>query len=488
MIVGAGPAGSSAAAFLARSGIRVLLLDKATFPREKVCGDGLTPKALYWLDVLGCVDEVLDASRSFFTQGDIFIGGERVLTAAFPKNTPYPEFSILLERKKLDHILVRHAVACGAAFRPGCNVKGIRLETGGVAVEADCDGTRVLFRSKIVVAADGANSILSRAIGNRVLDGTTAASMRGYYEGVRVEGSKLQIHFDEDCFPGYGWLFVDDDGKANAGLGYVFDRNFPVRISLRKAFQRFLDTRLEKPLRKAKPLGKPRGGLACYYMAARKTADRVLLIGDAANAGDPINGGGIHCAIESAHLAAEAIRQAVEAGDCSAQSLGSYERQWNERNGMDWRTGELLLSVAKNPYLSRLNLYLLKTISAVARDDARFQEFCGGVFSGATPARETLCPKRLFEVTPFAPGLWLSALLQAEKPGIKDLAGQTLTLARAGLRMAEGAAAEPVSNAAWLAEILSKMAGLAGCYARRELAQLSREVPWPADARAGWEA
>ena len=109
--MGAGPGGSSAAALLSRNGVSTLLLDKAYFHRDKVCGDGLTPRALHWLDVLGCLDEVVGASRSCITQADLFINGEYALTGGFPASGPYPGFCIILQRKVLDHILVRHAVA-----------------------------------------------------------------------------------------------------------------------------------------------------------------------------------------------------------------------------------------------------------------------------------------------------------------------------------------------------------------------------------------
>lgn len=470
IIVGAGPAGSSAATFLSRLGISTLLIDKAQFPRDKVCGDGLTPKALAWLDVLGCADEVLDHNRSFLTAGDIVIGGDHVLTGAFPQHSEYPGFSILLERKVLDHILLRNAVASGAAFRPGCTVRSVRLSGDGVVVEASSNGARLQVKGRVVIGADGANSVVSRAIGNRPREGTTAVSVRGYFDRVRVRGSGIQLYFDEEFFPGYGWLFVDAEGKANVGVGYAIDGNFQLRSRLKQTYQRFVDIRLRDQLEGARPLGRPKGGWACYYRPRRTVADRVLLVGDAANRGDPINGGGIHAAMESAHLAAQVVADALRSDDLSAESLARYEQLWSQHNEMDWRTGDLLLSIAKNPHLRDIHLSLIRATAALARSSPRFLEFCGGVFNGVTPARKTICPFTLADVVPLDPAAWMKAILETSEPGLRDLVSTVLGAIRGGVRTTGRVVTSPMENMVWGVEIFTKMAGLLTCYSQREMA------------------
>jgi geranylgeranyl reductase family protein len=470
IIVGAGPGGSSAATFLARRGISTLVLDKAHFPRDKVCGDGLTPKALYWLDVLGCVDEVLDHNRSFLTEGDIVVNGEHVLTGAFPQDSPYPGFSILLERRTLDHILLRNAVANGAAFRPGCTVRAIHRSDDGVVVEASSNGSRLRFEGRVLIGADGANSVVSRAIGNRPREGTTAVSLRGYYDRVRVKGSGIQLYFDDEFFPGYGWLFADEDGKANVGIGYAVDGNFALRSKLKDVYRRFVELRLGDQLEGATPLGRPKGGWAAYYRPRHTTADRVLLVGDAANRGDPVNGGGIHMAMESAHYASRVVADALARDDCSAAALAEYELLWNRHNEMDWRTGDLLLSIAKNPHLREVHLSLIRTIATLARSSPRFLEFCGGVFNGVTPTRKTICPFTLMEVVPLDPEAWLKAVITTAEPGAGDVVSQAIGALRTGLRTTGRVVTNPVANLAWGAEIATKLVGLLACYTQREMA------------------
>ena len=116
IVVGAGPGGSSAANFLARQGISTLLLDTSAFPRDKVCGDGLTPEAVYWLNRLECADAVLAQTNGCIKSADIIINNEHVLTGGFPDGTIYPDFAILLDRRRFDNIILESAIAEGARF------------------------------------------------------------------------------------------------------------------------------------------------------------------------------------------------------------------------------------------------------------------------------------------------------------------------------------------------------------------------------------
>ncbi|PXF58387.1 MAG: hypothetical protein C4B58_06680 [Deltaproteobacteria bacterium] len=469
IIVGAGPGGSSMAAFLSRSGVSTLLLDKACFPRDKVCGDGLTPKAIYWLDFLGCVNEVLNQSNSYCTQGDIFVNGEHVLTGKFPQNTSYPGFSVFLERRKLDHILVRNAISSGALFRPGSRVKKLQWAHNGILVEVESDNTHVCYKGKLVIGADGANSIVSRAIGNKILNGTTAVSVRGYYKGVDVDRSQIQLYFNERFFPGYGWVFVDNDGKANIGIGYAFDKNFPVKKKLRKVFHDFVSRDLKKILKHAEAIGIPKAGWTSFYKPRSMVASRVMLIGDAANLADPVNGGGIHSAIESAHLAAQVAMQAIAFGDFSSGFLCRYESLWNERTEMDWRTGELLLSIAKNPNLREVYISLIKAVAKMIKENPRFEQFLGGIFSGVMPARKCICPFSLLDVTPLDPRIWLSALVSSPNPKPLALLEQAVSAMQNTLKTTVRIVSNPMVNLYWGLEILSKTLGLVGCYANHEM-------------------
>lgn len=461
IVVGAGPGGSSLAALLGRAGASTLVLDKDHFPRDKVCGDGLTPRALYWLDVLGCLDEVIDAAPSCITEADLFMDGEHVLTGTYPSVGAYPGFSIVIPRKILDHIMLRHSVRCGALFHPGCTVRGMRWEDDGVVVEGVSDRAPVSFKARVVVGADGANSMVSRMLGNRIHEGLTAISMRGYYQGVHVKGAKIQVYFAEPYFPGYGWLFADENGLANVGVGLTVDSDFPARTNLRRVYDNFVQGDIQDALAGGQPSGKPRGGWTSFFLPKKQVADRALLIGDAANLGDPIRSDGMHMAMDSAHLAAPAILEALRKNDFSAASLGRYQTEWNQRNEVDWRIGELVLTAAKNSELRDLLLSGLKLVAGMARKDTRFEQFIGGIFSGANQARSLLSPAAWLGTAAGNPGALLSTLFNGDS-GAATVAGHAVASARRVI-------AAPLPSIGWGLEVLAKTVGLAESYTRNEL-------------------
>ena len=475
VVIGAGPGGSSAANFLARVGIKTLLLDKAEFPRDKVCGDGLTPQAIYWLDRLGCAEEVLATTKACLRECDLYIDCRRVLTGGFPDGTAYPDFAILLDRRRFDHILLQQAMRQGAHFEPHTVVRDIAIEADGVRVLAEQDRKPVEHRARIAIGADGVTSATSRAIGNVLKEGVLAVSLRAYYRGVRRNGAQIKVYFGRDYFPGYGWLFVDDEGFANVGLGYAFDRSFPLAASLGESFRRFLARELAEELGGAERCGAVSGGSAAFYRPRRIVADRVMLVGDAANQADPLNGGGIHKAMESAWFAAEAAKAALAKGDFSARSLALYETLWNDHVDLDWQTAELFLSIAKNPNLREFCLFLLGQIGGLTMADRRFQDFCSGVFSGVIAQNLCLSPRALYDAFPKDPATWL-AYLRSEG----GLALGPLRLVRGTIRSLVNAGAgmgrDPLTNVDWGLDVAKKLLQLV----ERQFTEPPR--PWPVPA------
>jgi len=485
IVVGAGPGGSTAANLLARRGISTLLLDKSDFPRDKVCGDGLTPQAIYWLERLGCVDDVLAETNACIKDCDLHINGRHLLTAGFPDDTIYPAFAVLLDRRRFDNILLRNAIAKGASFEPGTTVRGIKAGEDCMHVQAVRDGKTVEHRARIVIGADGVSSVVSRAIGNSLKSGATAVSLRAYYRDVDCPGAQVKVYFDREYFPGYGWAFVDDDGFANIGLGYAFDGNFPLLSGLNRAFDKFLATDLKDMLRRATRCGKVGGGAVAFYRPRRIVADRVMLVGDAANQADPLNGGGIHKAMESAHFAAETAAYALSAGEFSAQTLSVYESLWQEEVEQDWLTAEMFLAIAKNPNLKDFCLYLLTQIAALNRADPRFKTFCSGVFSGVVAQGSVLSLRVLYEAFPKEADTWLAYL--RSQGGItagtlRVAGGAAISLARASV----GALRDPLTNTRWGLEVATKAVHLAGKQFSRALTQGGRVSNETRQEKALW--
>lgn len=455
IVVGAGPGGSATAAFLARAGVNVRILDRSGFPRDKVCGDGLTPQAVYWLDRLGCADEVMAETNACIRDCDLFINGGHLLRGGFPKDTAYPDFAILLDRRRFDNILLQNAIDHGAQFVSDQVVRGIERERNCVRVTCDTQSGPKAYEAKIVIGADGVSSTVSRAIGNSLKAGVMALSLRTYYRDVESDGAQIKVYFDRDYFPGYGWIFVDDDGFSNVGLGYAVDKSFPLSGKLRDDFHRFLGRELGGMLRKATRCGPVSGGSAAFYRPKSIVADRVMLVGDAANQADPLNGGGIHKAMESAYFAAEAAVAAFEAGDFSQATLRQYERRWTSNFGLDWQTAEMFLTIAKNPYLRDLCLFLLTQIGRLTMADRQFQDFCSGVFSGVISQSVCLSPRALYDAFPKDPRVW-KALLDAQGGTVLGSArlmrGAFGSLAFAGKEMVQ----RPLTSIDWGIEVMTK--------------------------------
>lgn len=453
IVVGAGPGGSTAASFLARRGVDVLLLDKSDFPRDKVCGDGLTPQAIYWCDRLGCIDEVLSQTQGVIHDCDLFVNGRRVLTGGFPDGTAYPDFAVLLDRRRFDHTLMRNALAHGASFRPNVVVRGIERDGEAATVLARTPAGTEAFRARLVIGADGVSSVVSRAIGNQLKDGVMAVSLRAYFRGVRSAGAPIKVYFDRDYFPGYGWLFVDDTGFANIGLGYAHDRYFPL-ADLGGLFRRFIANEMAEPLRDAERCGGVSGGSAAFYRPRTVVDDRVMLVGDAANQADPLNGGGIHKAMEGAWFAAEATAAALEKGDFSRQGLGRYETLLRQHVERDWQTAEIFLAIAKNPNLRDFCLFMLEQLGRLTREDRRFEAFCAGVFSGVLSQSIALSPRALYGAFPCDRAAW-AAFLAANGGAAapvrlaSEAASSLFTAGRSALR-------DPLPNIDWGLEIATK--------------------------------
>lgn len=458
IVVGAGPGGSSVATLLAERGLDVLVLDRDDFPRDKVCGDGLTPQAIYWCDRLGCVDEVLAQTRGVIRECDLYIGGRHILAAGFNAHPLYPDFAVLLDRRRLDATLLRNAVRRGARFLPHYTVRAIEVDASGVTLRARTPAGQESLRARLVVGADGVTSVVSRALGNRLKDGVTAVSVRTYYRGVRTPGARMRVHFHREYFPGYGWLFVDDDGLANVGVGYAVDPLFPTHPNLGEMFRAFVGGELADVLGGAERCAPIAGGHASFHRSGRIVGDRVLLVGDAANDTDPLNGGGIHKAMESAHLAAPAVLRALSTGDCTASGLALYEDLWRQHVGCDWGTAELLLNIAKNPHLRDLLLFSVEQVGALAKSDAAFREFCSGVYSGTTPRTECLSPQALLRALPVSRAAW-ATLLRANGDKTAPLRltrGLVSALAGAGAEFAY----DPLPDVNWGLEVVTKALGL----------------------------
>ena len=369
IVVGAGPAGATTAYHLAQAGLDVLLLEKTAFPREKVCGDGLTPRAVKQLLAMGIVPEEDDGWVR--NQGLRIIGGGMRLELPWPDLASFPGYGLVRTREDFDEILARQAQKAGARLHERTSVTGPVLDalgriTGVAARVTEPDGTRgpdLEFSAPLVVAADGNSTRLSLAMGLRKRDDRPlGVAVRTYYTSPRHDDdwleSWLELWDGDRLLPGYGWIFGVGDGRVNAGLGILNSSKAFQNVDYRDLLRRWLDTTPEEwGLREQNRTQPIRG--AALPMGFNRTPHYtrgLLLVGDAGGMVNPFNGEGIAYAMESGAMAAETIVQAAgrPTSDARERALEAYPAALKDAYGGYYTLGRVFVKLIGNPNVMKL--------------------------------------------------------------------------------------------------------------------------------------
>jgi menaquinone-9 beta-reductase len=307
-VVGAGPAGSAAAAWAARRGYDVVLIDSATFPRDKACGDGLTPRALAELRALG-LGPWLDEHISH--EGLRMSGFGSSVQVDWP-GPSFPARGSAVPRTELDDRIRQVAQAAGAKMMLG--VKAVDVEhdsSGRVSSVVLADGTVVGCRSLIV--ADGARSPLGRVLGRNWHQKTVyGVAARGYLASPRAGepwiSSDLELRSaDGAVLPGYGWIFPLGNGEVNIGVGALATARRPAEIALRPLIAHYTDLKRDAWGFEGRPRAIASALLPMGGAVSGVAGPNWMLIGDAAACINPLNGEGIDYGLESGRLAAELL-------------------------------------------------------------------------------------------------------------------------------------------------------------------------------------
>ncbi|MEU3623376.1 drug:proton antiporter [Amycolatopsis coloradensis] len=365
IVVGAGPAGSTAATYLARAGVDVLLLEKTEFPREKVCGDGLTPRGVKQLIDLG-IDTSEDAGW-VHSRGLRILTGELTLELDWPDLTSYPPYGVSRTRQDFDDLLAKTAVKAGARLYERTTVTGaITGPTGrviGVEAKVGPEKTPVSYRAPLVLACDGVSARLALSVGIQKNEKRPmGVAVRQYYKSPRHDDPFIEGHLElwdrsdpreEKLLPGYGWAFPLGDGTVNVGLGMLSTSAAFRGTDYRALLRQWLDgTPEEWGYREENAIGKVGGaGLPMGFNRTPHYRDGLLLLGDAGGMVSPFNGEGISAAMESAQLASEFVVQALarREGPSRERALEGYPRAVGELMGGYYRLGNVFAKLIGKP-------------------------------------------------------------------------------------------------------------------------------------------
>lgn len=330
VVVGAGPAGSALAYFLAGAGRSVRLLDKAAFPRDKTCGDGLSPRALRVLKQIGALDDVLAAGFRI-TQLKLFAPDGGWFASPIPAQDGLADFAVVLPRFQSDDLIRRRALAAGAAFHHVGVSDVVRDAAGRVAgVRAGADE----FRAPVTVLATGAATALLERAGLAPARPALGRAARTYFEGLRGLAEAVEFHFDSVPLPGYGWVFPTSPTSANVGAGYfVRAGGRPPHASPRQTYDEFVASpHVAGVLAGARPAAPVKGfPLRIDFPAARLAAPGVFLVGEACGLVNPLTGEGVDYALESAEVAAEVILNVLRAGQPPERAAAEHTRALRAR-------------------------------------------------------------------------------------------------------------------------------------------------------------
>ena len=363
LVVGAGPARLTAF-HLAQSGLDVLVLEKSVFPREKVCGDGLTPRAVKQLVTMGIPLGVADGW--FPNKGLRIIGGGARLELDWPELSAYPGFGLVRNRLGFDETLARAAQKAGARLLEGVTVTGPVLDdrgriTGVTARAAPGEAERT-YSARLVVAADGNSSRLSLAMGlAKRNDRPLGVAVRTYYTSPRHRDdyleSWLELWDGDRLLPGYGWIFGMGDGTSNVGLGLLNTSAAFQHTDYRSLLKRWLagmpagwgyteENRTEPVRGAALPMGFNR---TPHYTRG------LLLAGDAGGMVNPFNGEGIAYAMESGEIVARVIAQALAGPDPAGAErvLQGYPQALRDAYGGYYTLGRKFVGAIGHPWVMK---------------------------------------------------------------------------------------------------------------------------------------
>ncbi len=359
IIVGGGPAGTTAALYAQRQGLSTILLEKEKFPRDKICGEALSGKAVALLGELGLHDEVAQLPGIIINR--ILFGSpdhtNLIIDLRNSELNQVPE-GFVIRRTVFDHFMFQKAQAAIDECHDGFAVTDVIVEDGkvcGVRGHSEGSPAEIEYRANLVIGADGYKSLVLRKLGlyKHETDHICVA-LRQYYRNVGGLTDQIELHYVDEVIPGYFWIFPLEDGHVNVGIGMLHRHMKDGKIDLKLALQAAIDSpAFSSRFAEAEVLEEPVGwNLPIGSKQRVMSGAGFMLLGDAAGLVDPFTGEGIGNAFFSAKYAMEAARLAKESGDYSAEFLKiNYDRVVWDTLGPELKMSRRLQKIGQYRFL-----------------------------------------------------------------------------------------------------------------------------------------
>ncbi len=402
IVIGAGPAGAATSLFLSKHQIPHIVIEKSTFPRDKVCGDACSGKTALVLERANpeWLKEINTAPGTYLPSWGITFGAPNGKTMDIPIRDVVTQqaYNFLAPRLVFDNFLFSKLPSAYCTVFQQADVTGMSYTADGVVAEMTCGDTKYEIKGQVAVAADGDKSIVKRKLlPETPIAKTISVGVRGYYKGVTGirPGNFLELHFLPEVLPGYLWIFPLADGMANVGVGALSKHIRKRKINLRNQMlsaiannpqlrERFASAELTSPIAGY--------GLPLFAGCQSISGNRYLLTGDAAALIDPFSGEGIGNAMYSGMIAANAIEKAVAAGDYSARFLKKvYDEDLYSRIGPELKRSEGIQRLCNH-------MWLLNFVVNKANSNKTLRDTLSSMFTDPEMQRQLSKPAFYFKL------------------------------------------------------------------------------------------
>ena len=396
LIVGAGPGGSALATYLAKNRANVILIDAQSFPRDKICGDFVSPLAILELQKLGIASIDKFPKTNVINRAALYLDGEEIINQHIPRVKGMPYYGRVIPRYILDEWIFRTAIKAKAKVLEKTRLTNFMVKPNYVEAEVSTNGEKKFINTKLIIGADGSNSTVARIFhGNKPSSFDKILAVRAYYEDINGPADQCDLYFTQESFPGYHWFFPTGNGKANVGVGMLMETLPKNDTHLKELLITLVknDKGLSKRIGNGKLISKIEGfPLSTYNPHNEIIDDRLLLLGDAAGLINSLNGEGIQNALLSARRASETIINCIEENNYTKKALFSYDEFIKKELDYNLTLSNTVIQFIRNRTLNPIWIQLLGILIDRAKVDENYAEIAGSILAGIQPSNKAISP------------------------------------------------------------------------------------------------